>query len=128
MHKKPLWISKFQDPDVSFCASFRCSVAGIVQHVQPMTTSLAKGDDKFDFTLIDDDGAWISCCAMGINAQADIIVEGHRVVCFFGTGRGGIGSDDIKIIFFETDTTLVKVKAVRVIPCKQTHIHIQENR
>ena len=47
-----------------------------------MTTSLAKGDDKLDFTFMDDDGAWISCCAVGINAQTDIIAEGHRIIGF----------------------------------------------
>ena len=93
-----------------------------------MTTCFAKGDDKLDFTLIDDDGAWISCCAMGVNAATDIIAVGHRITRFFGTGRGGIGSDDGKIFFFETDSTVVIIEAVKVVPCKQAHIQIKENR
>ena len=72
----------FEPEDLSLCAPSRCSLAGSVQHVQPMTTSLAKGDDKLDFTLIEDDEARISCCAMGINAQTDIIAEGHRIIGF----------------------------------------------
>ena len=65
-----------------------------------MQSTLSKGDDKLDFTLIDDHGAWIQCCAMGINANTSIIAEGHRIVGFFGTGRRGIGSDDAKEYVF----------------------------
>eukprot|EP00973_Karenia_brevis_P059747 8317681-Karenia_brevis.AAC.1 len=79
-------------------APCRGSFAGIVQQVWPMQKStLSKGDDKLDSTLIDDHGAWIQCCAMGINADTDVIAEGNRIVGFFGTGRSGIGADDGKI-------------------------------
>eukprot|EP00973_Karenia_brevis_P016551 2266575-Karenia_brevis.AAC.1 len=56
--------------------------------------------------------------------QTDVIAEVNRIVGFFGTGRSGIGSDDAKILFFEADSTLVKVEEVTIISCKQAHIKI----
>eukprot|EP00973_Karenia_brevis_P047746 6627252-Karenia_brevis.AAC.1 len=53
----------------------RGAFAGIVQQVSPMQSTRSKGNDKLDFTLIDDDGSWIQCCAMGATADRDIIAE-----------------------------------------------------
>ena len=94
---------------------FRGSFAGIVQQVSPKQT-FSKKDDKLDFTLIDYHGASIQCCAMGILADTDVIAEGNRIIGFFGSG---IDYDDAKIILFETDSILVKVEEVKLIPCKQ---------
>ena len=85
-----------------------------------MQSTLSKGDDKLDFALIDGHGACVQCCALGINADTHVVAKGNRIVGFFGTGRGGIGSDDAKMMFFESDSTLVKIEDAKLIPCKQT--------
>eukprot|EP00973_Karenia_brevis_P013797 1872861-Karenia_brevis.AAC.1 len=64
---------------------------------------------------------------MGVTADTDVIAEGNRIVGFLGTGRSCIGSDDAKILFFETDSTLVKLEKVTIIPCKQKHTEIAGN-
>ena len=100
MPPSPICIASFASLGAALSPPCRGSFAGIVQQVSSMQSTLSKGDAKLDFTLIDDHGAWIQCCAMGINANTNIIAEGNRIVGFFGTGRGGIGSDDAKIMFF----------------------------
>ena len=99
---------------------FRGSFAGIVQKVWPMKGQDFSKEDKLNFTLIDDYGSWIQCCAMGICADPNIIAAGNRIVGFFATAR----QNDAKIFFLETDSTVVKVGKVTRIPCKETFIEI----
>ena len=120
MPPSPICIANFASLGAQLSPPCRGSFAGIVQKVSALQSTLSKGDDKLDFTLIDDHGAWIQSCAIGINADTNTIAEGSRSVGFFGSGRAGIGSDDAKIMFFETDSTLVKIEEVKLIPCKQT--------
>ena len=120
MPSSPICIANFASLGAQLSPPCRGSFAGIVLQVSDLQQTLSKGDDKLDFTLIDDHGAWLQCCAIGINADTNTIAKGNRIVGFFGSGRHGIGSDDAKIMFFETDSTLVKIEEVKLIPCKQT--------
>ena len=54
----------------------------------------------------------------GHPCDTDEIAEGSRIIGFVGSG---IDYDDAKIIFFETDSILVKVEKVKLIPCKQIY-------
>eukprot|EP00973_Karenia_brevis_P035789 4938721-Karenia_brevis.AAC.1 len=62
-----------------------------------MQSMPSPGDDKLDFTLMDDDGVWIQCCAMGATMDTDIIVD---------------------------DSSFMKVEEVTILPCKQKQIEI----
>ena len=111
-------------------APFRGSFAGFVHNVQ-QSQSL-QGEDKLDFRLVDCNGMWLSCCAMGINAKyEDIdegpcinIVEGHYIIGYFGTGRSKIGEDPAKIMFFQTDSTVILVRTQSIVPLPQQQIPI----
>ena len=98
----------------------RWSCASIVREVSPMQGNGSSKEEKLDFTLIDDHGAWIQCCAMGICANINVIAAGNRIVGFFGTAC----LDDAKVFFLETDSTVVKVGEVKTIPCKKTFIEL----
>eukprot|EP00973_Karenia_brevis_P009160 1242103-Karenia_brevis.AAC.1 len=51
------------------------------------------GYDELDCMFTDERGGGISFCALGANALEHVLVLEHKVVCFFGTGRGPIGNE-----------------------------------
>ena len=76
--------SKLQPP-------FRCSMRGMVTDVQAADVS-QQGSEKRLFSIVDEAGSWLRCCALGRNAQTRALAEGNEVVLYFCTGRAGRGS------------------------------------
>ena len=75
MPPSTICITNFASVGPALFPPCRGSFAGIVQQVSPKQ-KISKKDDELDFTLIDDHGAWIQCCAMGILTDTDVIAEG----------------------------------------------------
>ena len=70
---------------------FRLSVTGQVVDLQPRETTLA-GHAKRVFNIVDNAGTYFTCCAMKHNAESTALQNFQKVVMYYGTGRGPIGS------------------------------------
>jgi hypothetical protein len=60
------------------------------------------------FELIDQDGFWIACIAMGRNAVSTCLKTGTEVVLYNISGRGPIGGHDGALYLFK-DALAVKI-------------------
>ena len=72
-------------------APFRLTVKGKIADVQGLETTQS-GNEKRLFDIVDNTGAYISCCAMRHNAKSAALQNFQDVVIYHGTGRGAIGS------------------------------------
>ena len=82
--------------------------------------------DKRTFTLVDDAGTWIRCCALGLTARARALANGNEVVLYFGTGRGGLGSSP-GMVYFMKDSLAVLVGRRADVPTKRVEIPVQSD-
>ena len=72
---------------------FRATLRGSLQDVRPDGLTL-QGQAKCMFTLVDDTGSWMQCCATGRNAKARALQNHNEVILYYVAGRQGTGSGD----------------------------------
>ena len=68
----------------------------MVADVQDEEISQA-GQLKKYFDLVDDTGAWLSCCACGRNATSKALQNGNEVVLYFAHGRPVLGGSQAMV-------------------------------
>jgi hypothetical protein len=91
---EPACYTSFHSFHSGFEAPFRLTACGVIAHADENTTVSQGGNLQRAFHLIDDCGLWIKCVAMYENANHNSIQAGMRIVVYYGTGRGPIGSAD----------------------------------
>ena len=82
----PFCISQFQSVRAKLVAPFRGTFRGIVADVQEEDCS-SQGLPKRFFSLVDDMGSWMLCCAFGRNALSPALRNDNEVVVYFASGR-----------------------------------------
>ena len=84
-------ISNFAGSRSRLVAPFRASFVGAILSVGPKDVTQT-GQDKVAFELVDRQGAWMKCLAVGRNAASVSLVDGTHVVLYNCSGRPGKGS------------------------------------
>ncbi len=79
-----------------------------------------QGKPKRIFDLVDDNGWWFKCCALGDNASSRALEAGAEIVICFGTGRAGLGGNPGMVY-------LMKGSVIAGISAKQQQIE-KKNR
>ena len=72
-------------------APFRLTLRGIITDVSAIQGTV-KEDESRLFTLVDNDGSWIKCCAIGMPARSLALVNGNEIVLYFCWGRDNLGT------------------------------------
>ena len=87
----PVCLTDFRSVRINLVAPFRVTLKGTVADVRDMDHTL-QGEPKLSFDLVDANGAWITCCALGRHAANNNLRTGSEIILYFGTGRPPIGS------------------------------------
>ena len=88
----------------------------MVRDAQPMEMAQS-GAPKRSFKLVDPVGCYIRCCALHDNAENAMLKENERIVVYFGTGRGPIGSTP-GMLYLMKDSMLLSVGRVQSCDCR----------
>jgi hypothetical protein len=121
---EPACYSDFQSFHDGFQAPFRLTACGVIAHADESTTITQAGNYQSAFHLIDDSGLWIKCVAMHDNANNKCIQENMRVVVYFGTGRGPIGSAE-GAIYIMKDAMIIPIARNATSISKRIQLEIQ---
>ena len=92
-------------------APFRVTLRGIITEVFAIQGTV-KEDESRLFTLVDNAGSWIKCCAIGIPERSLAWKNGNEVVLYFCWGRDDVGAIP-DMIYLRKDTFVVLVKLIR---------------
>ena len=82
----PLCLDRFHARRKELVAPFRATVKGIIADVQALDVSQT-GNPKRQFDIVDNMGAWFSCCAVGPLSQSKALHDGVEAVLYHGMGR-----------------------------------------
>jgi hypothetical protein len=121
---EPACYSDFQNFHDGFQAPFRLTACGVIAHADETTTISQAGNLQRAFHLIDDNGLWIKCVAMHDNANHNAIQEDMRIVVYYGTGRGPIGSAE-GAIYIMKDAMIIAIGRNATTIRKRIQLEIQ---
>ena len=103
-------------------APFRLTIRGVVADLSEMHYS-QQDTSKRTFSLIDESGAWIKCCALGLSARARALANGNDVVLYFTTGRSShLGSG---MLYLMKDSLMVLVSRHCIERVKRIEIPVE---
>ena len=120
----PGCISEFSDLVGRCKAPFRVTLRGMITDLSDMSATVQE-DYKRLFTLVDNAGAWIKCCAIGMPARSLALVNGNEVVLYFCSGRGILGTSP-GMIYLMKDSLVVKLGSKTKIPHKIFQIEVTQ--
>ena len=120
---EPACYSDFQTFHEGFQAPFRLTACGVIAHADDLTITQA-GNYQRALHLIDESGLWIKCVAMHENANHNAIQEGMRIVVYYGTGRGPIGSAE-GAIYIMKDAMIIPIGRNATSISKRIQLEIQ---
>ena len=104
-------------------APFRGTFQGVIVDLyEPDYTRTQSKKRCFD--LVDMQGSWIRCCAIGKNADSPALVQGYEVVLYNGTGRGPIGSQPGFLYLYLFDSVIIGVAKKDVLVWKRQEMPI----
>ena len=118
----PQCLSDFRAVRQKLVAPFRGTFRGIVVNVLEVDSTL-QGEPKVEFELVDSNGAWIKCCAIGRHVEQSPLKHGLEIVMYFATGRGPFGNAD-GTLYAMKDAVIVPLGLQVVIPAKTVHLAI----
>ena len=120
----PACINEFSQMVGRCKAPFRVTLRGVITDLSEMQTTVSEAD-KRSFTLVDDAGSWIKCCAIGMPARSLALLDGNEVVLYFCTGRAGIGTSP-GMVYLMKDSLVVQLGARAEVPPKRTWIEVTQ--
>ena len=97
---------------------------GVITDLSELQATVAE-PDKRSFTLVDDAGSCIKCCAIGLPARSLALRDGNEVVLYFCKGRGSIGTSS-GMVYLMKDSLVVQLGARAEIPAKRTWIEVTQ--
>ena len=105
----PIAVTKFWPVQNKLKAPFRSSFVGIIEDVgeEDITST---GKTKKVFSLVDDEGVWLSCCAMEDHAMSETLADGNKVFIYNGSARPALSAMPAALFLF-TDTSLVLLES-----------------
>ena len=102
----------------SSCLPACINLAGVVGEVLPENSS-RDGTSMQGFTLHDSAGNVVSCMAYGRHAGSPYLKAGSELVCFFGKGVAGLGSNPGQV-WLHDDSHLVRLRVgAPLVPKRQ---------
>jgi len=105
-------------------APFKATIAGMVSDVQELESSQS-GQPKRFFSLVDDMGSWLQCCAVGRNALSPVLKEGKVAVVYNGTGRISMGSSEAAVLILK-DSVIAPLGEKQVLIPKKLKIELEQ--
>ena len=105
-------------------APFRVTLRGMITDLSDIQATVQE-DYKRLFTLVDNAGAWIKCCAIGMPARSLALVNGNEVVLYFCSGRGSLGTSP-GMIYLMKDSLVVKLGSRTEVPHKRFQIEVTQ--
>ena len=76
------------------------------------------------FSLVDDMGSWLQCCAVGRNALSPVLKEGKVVVVYNGSGRCSFGSSEALVLVLK-DSVITPLGEKQVLVAKKLKIELE---
>ena len=120
----PACIHEFSDLVGRCKAPFRVTLRGLITDLSEMQATVSESDKRL-FTLIDEAGSWIKCCAVGMPARSVSLANGNEVVLYFCTGRASIGTS-VGMLYLMKDSVVVKVGFKTEVPVKRLQIEVTQ--
>ncbi len=103
-------------------APFRVSLRGVAQKVSGVEESM-QGNAKRSFALVDEQGYWVSCVAIGESATSTALVNGNEIILFFAHGRSASSSSEGGIRLFHNSAVWLVGKPRQTMQLfRQVHI------
>ena len=96
---------------------------GVISDLSEMLLTLQESNKRM-FSLVDDAGMWIRCCAIDLTARSRALSNGNDVVLYFGTGRKGLGSSP-GMVYLMRDSLVVQVGHRAESAIKRAEISIE---
>ena len=107
-------IRHFSSMRTKLIAPFRASFVGVITNVGEVGLT-QNGQHKRSFDLVDDQGAWMKCLALGKNAGAKCIKDGTSVVMYGCSARPG--NDNVEATLLVTkESVIVPYGPIQHIP------------
>ena len=116
-------IHNFMSLQTKMAPPFKVTLYGVVQDVKGVEYT-QKGTDKCNFDIVDENGIYISCTALGKTATSTLLNNNQRVVMYNASGRAGPQGKKGTLWLFK-DAVLVPVGVVKMPPPKRKEISIQ---
>ena len=120
----PACINEFSDIVGRCRAPFRVTLRGLITDLSEMQATVSEADKRL-FTLVDDAGSWIKCCAIGMPARSLALVNGNEVVLYFCSGRGSLGTSP-DMVYLMKDSLVVKLGSRTEVPPKRFQIEVTQ--
>ena len=120
----PACIHEFSDLVGRCKAPFRVTLRGLITDLSEMQATVSESDKRL-FTLIDEAGSWIKCCAVGMPARSVSLSNGNEVVLYFCTGRASLGTSP-GMLYLMKDSVVVKVGFRTEVPIKRLQIEVTQ--
>jgi len=119
----PMCLEVFQPRRKELVAPFRATVKGAVANVLTLDISQG-GNAKRLFDIVDQQGTWFKCCALGSVAQSTSLKDGFEVVLYHGLGRSPVGSTP-GMLYLMKDAVIVAFNRRDGEVVKRTQIEIE---
>jgi hypothetical protein len=119
----PVCVVHFSSIRSKLKAPFRAILRGVMSDLSEMLLTLQESNKRM-FSLVDDAGMWIRCCAIDLTARSRALSNGNDVVLYFGTGRKGLGSSP-GMVYFMRDSLVVQVGHRAESAIKRAEISIE---
>ena len=120
----PACIHEFSELVGRCKAPFRVTLRGLITDLSEMQATVSEADKRL-FTLVDDAGSWIKCCAIGMPARSLALVNGNEVVLYFCSGRASLGTSP-GMVYLMKDSIVVKLESRTEVPPKRLQIEVTQ--
>ena len=107
-------ISNFKAARTQLYGNFRATFHGVITDVQQEVEYSKTGNEKRMFDIVDNDGTFLSCCAMSQNAQSVCLKNFQEVILYYCTGRPPIGSSP-GMLYLYKDAIIIPVGSPRLL-------------
>ena len=106
-------VTKYSSLGDELTASFRGTFHGVIMDIMALDHTQS-GNPKRQFTLVDNFGTYLLCCAMMHNSQSDALKERQEVVIYYATGRKAIGRDP-GMVYLLKEAIIVPIGKPRIV-------------
>ena len=112
--KYPVAITQFANYINGVTVPFRATLVGTVVELGDIEPT-SSGGQKRSFKLVDPMGAWLHCIASDDLTESPGLKNLQKVIVFFGSGRGGLGSVPPGVWLFKDSF---------IVPLQQQIVHV----
>ena len=119
-------IVQFQRRSVVYIAPFRATFCGRIAELQEDLEYTTTGNEKRNFSLVDQSGSYFRCMAVGPMSQSKALEAGRLVVIYYASGRPSISNNEGMLLLMK-DSFIVPVgEATNIEPEMKNRICIDD--